>query len=90
MIKAGLLIAILSLAGCVTTQPTYMASGNVGHHITCGGALFSLGDCYKKAGDLCGPRGYKVLAENKETSPYIYGNSAGQFIQRDLIIECNQ
>lgn len=84
-----IILCVGVLSACVTTQPTYMANGKVGHHITCGGALFSQADCYKKAGDICGHNGYTIIAANKEASPYIYGNSAGQIINRDLIIECN-
>ena len=89
-----------ALAGCVTDQPTYLADGSQGHHVTCGGAIFSMGDCQKRAAEICGPRGFQILSGGTESTPYAivganvnansgsaYGSS-GRIVNRDLIVKC--
>lgn len=67
---------LVALAGCITTQESYLADGSLGHHITCGGALFSMGDCIQKAGDICGSGGYKVYNQAGEAIPFSTSNGA--------------
>ena len=105
MKKTLILAVLLSLSGCVTDSAAYLPDGTEGHHITCGGAMFSMGDCFQKAGELCGPSGYKIIGSNGEATPYSSagggfaasgGNAAGGFsshsgaiVQRDLFVKCN-
>lgn len=72
-----LLLAAFLLSACVTTRDSYLPDGSLGHHITCGGALFSMGDCVQKAGDICGAGGYKIVNQNGEAIPY--STSSGGF-----------
>src|SRR6516225_2604940 len=71
--------ALLSLlSGCVSSQETFTADGSKGHVINCtpgwtGGIVGSIanantnwGTCFQRAGEICGARGYTVLARSDE------------------------
>ena len=66
MRRVCLLASMLLLAGCVFTQPTYLANGVKVVRITCGLAVNGISRCYKAAGDLCGPRGFSIYAWSGE------------------------
>lgn len=100
-----LLVAALALSACITDRKMYLPDGSVGHHVTCGGAVFSMGDCVQKAGEICGIAGYKIIGTNGEATPYAtssggfsanqftasggYSSSSGAIVNRDLFIKCN-
>ena len=102
MKKLPLLIAPIFLSACITTSDTYLPDGSSGHHITCGGAIFSMGDCVQKAGDICGAGGYKVYNQSGEAIPFSQTNgyannysaginsSSGSIVNRDLFVKCNR
>ena len=46
------LIAVLALAGCATSQPTYLNNGEQGLSIDCSGEANSWATCYEKADAL--------------------------------------
>lgn len=64
------------------------------------GAANSMGNCWQKAGELCGDRGYYVMNREGEAmpygtavasaDPYQYGyiGQAGMMVTRSLIIKC--
>ena len=95
-------IVAAGLSGCVTSQATHLQDGSQAHHVTCGGAVFSMGDCHKRAAELCGPRGYQVVSGGTESTPFstasanvnAYGGQAsgfsGSIINRDLIVKCGK
>jgi type IV secretory pathway TrbL component len=101
----ALFVISMSLSACVTDSDTYLPDGSLGHHVTCGGAIFSMGDCVQKAGQICGAAGYKVIGANGEATPYStssggfsanatsaaggYSSSSGSIVNRDLFIKCN-
>lgn len=70
-------LIVLAMTACVTDSAINLPDGSVGHHVTCGGAIFSMGDCVQKAGDVCGPAGYQVIGANGEAIPY--STSSGGF-----------
>jgi hypothetical protein len=85
------IIAAALLTGCVTDAPVQTADGRLGHVILCpGGAQWA--GCLKRAGDLCGARGYDVLDRSEESnfvSSYnAYGGYAGTVRQRSMVIAC--
>lgn len=86
------LLACLLLAGCAVARPTYTPEGKAGQSISCSGGINSWGTCYEKAGELCGPRGYIVLARNGEqgsiASVTPQGGFAGTTHSRNLLIQC--
>jgi hypothetical protein len=65
-----LLLAALGLASCTVAQDAYLPDGSTGYHIACGGAWLSMADCTQKAGDICGPAGYKIYSQSGEYIPY--------------------
>lgn len=100
----GALGAGLLLSGCVSSQPMYTASGAQGHTITCtpawnGGlvgaianASTSWAQCYQKAGELCGARGYDILQQIGEGGVYGQAGQGGGFVSstnnRMMIVKC--
>jgi hypothetical protein len=98
------MIAMLSLlGGCAMSDEMVLPDGTKGHKISCDGAFLSMGNCYKKAGEMC-PKGYAILGQGGEANPY--GTSSGQLsgnqsyvqggyvtqygtiITRDLYVRC--
>lgn len=92
------------LAGCVSAEPVFTASGQKGHVISCtpgwnGGivgaiahAQTSWGTCYQKAGEICGARGFTVLEKVGETGERVtvsrYGGDATTTNNRVMVIQC--
>ena len=100
-----LLTAIaISLAGCVNSQQTYTADGQQGHVITCtpgwtGGiigavanASTSWGQCYQRAGEICGAAGYDIVQQVGEGGVYGQGGQGGGFVSstnnRMMVVKC--
>ena len=50
------------LAGCTTAKDMYLPDGTRGHHVNCD-TPFATGsaDCYQKAGEICGAKGYTIV-----------------------------
>ena len=91
-VLAVLLVA--NLSGCVTDSKTFGPDGREAHTITCHGLAQSWGDCYKKAGDVCGAAGYDVISQNGETGAVASANGSSAFaantISRSLLMECKR
>lgn len=95
----------VALCGCVSSQPTHTATGQTGHVINCtplvtsgivgavASASTSWGQCYQKAGELCGARGYTILQQVGENGVYgeagRYASSVSTTNNRMMIIQCN-
>lgn len=56
------------------SEEMVLPDGSKGHNISCDGTVLSMGDCYKKAGELC-PSGYDILGRGGEANPM--GTSTG-------------
>lgn len=94
-------IFVIFLSSCITAKEVRLPDGSVGQHVTCGGQIYSFGDCVAKAGEICGANGYMVLGSNGEQMPYsnssaTWANGVGGFnaqsgtiVQRDLFVKCN-
>lgn len=53
----------LLLVGCGTAATkTYLPGGEEGYAIDCSSLTSEPVDCYKKAGNVCGSRGYEVMS----------------------------
>jgi len=102
---AAIAAAAISLAGCSNSKQIYTADGQQGHVVTCtpawtGGiigqvasASTSWGQCYEKAGELCGAAGYDIVQQVGEGG--VYGQVGGQnsgFVSstnnRTMIVKC--
>jgi len=78
---AGTLSAILALSGCVTATPIITPSGQQGFSLNCS-AMNDIGQCYKKAGELCGGNGYKIFDQNNKEQKFF--SAANQ----TMVIQC--
>jgi len=100
----ALAAVVISLAGCSSSKQIYTADGQQGHVVTCtpvwtGGivgqianASTSWGQCYEKAGELCGPAGYDIIQQVGENGVYGQGSEGGGFVSttnnRSMIVKC--
>lgn len=98
--KTFMMLSALLLAGCVTASQTYAPDGRQAFSISCPGMMRNLGDCYQKAGEVCGAAGYVVLSQDRSTgylstSSFVvnqggaYGNgTSGNIMSRSILISC--
>lgn len=102
-----LLIAIFTITvGCATSQEMYLPDGSKGYNISCDGSANSMGNCFQKAGDLCGAKGYYVLNREGQAVPFGtsvgsaavgpgggsagYVTQTGMMVTRSLFIKCRE
>lgn len=104
MRKTVLVLGVIILGGCATSIQTYLPDGTTGYHIKCDGAALNMGDCFQKAGELCGTKGYELLTREGDAVPYAIGggsasvnqysgqagyiSSSGMIVNRSLFVRC--
>ena len=59
-----ILLSILVLNACASSSEVYTSDGKPGHSISCSGNALDWGDCFEKAGEICGTKGYDVLEKS--------------------------
>jgi len=79
MRNAMLALAAVSLCGCaVSVKSVYGPDGGEAQAITCSsGWGLDWSDCFEKAGEICGTRGYKVWNQASTQSGVISGGEGG-------------
>jgi hypothetical protein len=94
------LLLLSVLCACATSKEMYLPDGSKGYNISCDGSANSMGNCFQKAGELCGSRGYYILTREGEAVPFGstvasangdsfgYVSQAGMMITRSLFIKC--
>ena len=74
-------VAIFAFAmmasGCVTVSEIYTENGEIGYNIDC--RELTWGDCYNKAGELCGEKGYEILAKDSDQDQVTGINAYGLY-----------
>ena len=65
---SSIAVLALSISACASVQKVSGDKGQTDYKIGCLGAD-DWGDCYLKAADLCGDRGYSVLSKDGDPSP---------------------
>ncbi len=102
--KILLISLILSLGGCAISKDMYLPDGSKGYNISCDGSANSISNCFQKAGEICGAKGYVLLNREGEANPFGYGTSSasanavsaqgayvsqvGMFVNRSIFIKC--
>lgn len=78
-----IILSLFLLSGCVTPSatPLITPSGKQGFTIDCS-VFGDIGQCYKKAGELCGGNGYNV--HDKTNTPASFWTPSN----RTLVISC--
>lgn len=88
------LTTALALSACATAKETYMPDGRLGYNINCSGQALSWGECYQKAGEICGGKGYDILAQTGDQGSTMAANQFGLYggavITRSLVVACKQ
>ncbi|NUY33267.1 hypothetical protein F0160_22545 [Paraburkholderia sp. JPY303] len=86
--------ATVVLGACTTASHTYGPDGRPAYTLNCSGAQHTWGSCYEKAGELCGERGYDVLAGGAEGGAAMGGGSSAFFgtttVTRSMLIACKR
>lgn len=98
-----MILAVLSiLGGCTTATTMHAPDGKEMQAIECHGAAQGPAACYKKAGEICGAKGYDILGREGDKIPtssgYAYANQHhGMYVQEDgmtvhrtLYIRCKE
>ncbi|QUN69232.1 MULTISPECIES: hypothetical protein [Pseudomonas] len=87
-----LIMTLLVIAGCATTDKTTVRNGKKGLHINCSGLSSSWGRCYSKAAASCSSRGYKVVARSGDTDEeegdFLFGMNPAGYTSRSMIVIC--
>lgn len=93
--KRNVVLALLTinLCGCVTVKPVFGPDGQQAHAIACSAPGADWDDCFQTAGEICGPRGYKIWNQATSQSAIISGSEdsiLGSTSEgRTLLIGCN-
>lgn len=84
----------LLIAGCATASKTYTPDGKTGFNITCSGSVLSWGDCYQKAGDICGSKGYNLISQSGDQGSTVTSNQFGLYggtvTSRSILVSCKE
>lgn len=82
------------VAGCATSRETFLPDGGKGHSINCSGTALNWGMCYEKAGDICGAKGYVVIAGGSDQGAVVAGNQYGLYggsvMNRSMLVKCKE
>jgi|SRR5262245_56689295 len=81
------------LGGCASSSSTYGPNGRPAYTLNCSGWARTWGMCAEKAGELCGERGYDVVAANGGHLGTVAainscGGFAGPIIERGMLNQC--
>ncbi|AOE61095.1 hypothetical protein LOY64_18735 [Pseudomonas corrugata] len=86
------LFAVLALAGCASTENTYLANGEQGLTIDCSGEANSWAACYEKADTSCAGTGYRIVGTDgtpqANESDKTLGVDVGNFTSRSVVVVC--
>ena len=86
------LLAVLTLAGCATSQPAYLKNGEQGLAIDCSGEANSWAMCYEKADASCAGTGYRIVGTDGTPAPTeddkTLGVDVGNYKTRSVIVVC--
>lgn len=89
-----LLPSVVIFAGCATATPTFTPSGKQGFTLDCSSEFMTWGECYTKAGELCGAKGYDILEKIGEKTSSISGSQLGVYgstsATRTMLIVCKE
>ena len=77
MVRLAVLLVVLS--GCATSKEIYTAEGKRAYSIECRAVFDFSFDCFEKAQELCGQKGFDLLKTNGEPSTKFAKN---------MIIQC--
>jgi hypothetical protein len=88
----GALLLCVLLSGCAVSEERYTPDGNIAHSITCrlaiSGIAVSWSDCYQKAADICGTKGYEIIEGEGDNTPIKAPGAATSMTTRSLLIRC--
>lgn len=73
--------AVLALGGCAVATQITTPSGQPGYSINCS-STNDMGRCFKKAGELCGTRGYDIISKHDKSQGFWSGAN------QTLVIQC--
>lgn len=90
--NAVLALSIIQLAGCVEVKPVFGPDGRDAVAISCSDSSLDWSDCFAKAGEICGTRGYKIWNQSASRSGVLIGDHDSVYgdasEDRTLLIAC--
>ena len=85
-----LVLFVLFVNACASSNEVITDNGKVGHHVYCSGFMYSWDDCYEKASKICGEKGYDVLQKYEDQGAFVAYENAQELPDRRLIIQCKE
>jgi hypothetical protein len=87
------IVLCLLVISCAVSKPIRTPDGDEGYMINCSGAALTWGECFEKAGQLCGEAGYEILDRSGEgggsmISGNQFGLYGGRVVDRSMVIRC--
>jgi hypothetical protein len=80
--RLAFLAAMVALvAGCASSEPTFLVNGQPVLRITCNLAISGMTSCFRTAGDICGTRGFIIYNWNGD--PWIQPYPDPETLQDD-------
>ena len=79
-LKLSCLLMTEIISGCSISTPISSPNGKIGYAINC--TAVTIADCYQKAGEMCGGKGYTIL--DKKNKSHGFFTAA----DRTLVVEC--
>jgi hypothetical protein len=62
MMARGMVIALVAMLGaCTSAREIYLPNGSLGHDIRCDGFANRMENCFQRAGEICGAKGYDLV-----------------------------
>lgn len=75
--------AFFALGGCVTATPIITPGGQQGFSLDCS-AFNDIGQCYRKAGEICGGNGYEIYDQNNKPEGFFSPSN------QTMVMRCKQ
>lgn len=85
-----MIVMVVILSGCVTTQQFSGPNGKQAFLVTCNGTMRSMADCYNEASEICSGLYYVLDSSERDSGFYKVGYSVQQGVKRSLTFQCKE
>lgn len=102
MKKLTIYVSAIFMSGCAISSDMYLADGARGYSVSCNGSANSVSNCFQKAGEICGAKGYTLLNREGEANQYGLTTASanqsqgalvsqhGMIVTRSIMIKCKE
>ena len=88
-----LFVSCIVICSCAVSKPIRTPDGAEGFMINCSGAALTWGECFEKAGQVCGEVGYEIIERSGDSGGSVisgnqFGLYGGRIVTRTMLIRC--